>query len=454
MWRRNLTFVQKTWSSRVLRNGAGCQSRSLSISHYFGSAKQDSEVSKAQSSVEWSSDAEKKVSSWPNLGSMQKLPGLAVSGSLMTIGFACADKLGAVAFGTAAGCSPISGIPVTIALGVLLNNTLRQSLDRDTFSEMETWLSPGFTFASKAILQAGIVCIGSKLSLLDVFSLGMTGIPIVFVTVGSGFVFIKHSASLLGVPPKMALLIASGTSICGVTAISAVAPVIKASKEDTSFAIANVVAFGTLGMLTMPYLAHYGLFPPDPLSALQVEQIRSTRVGLFLGLSVHDTSQVLGSAMTYNIVFNNELALKMATVTKLTRNLCLAAVVPAMGVLQSRIDSGSGVPGNGVAAFSLQSIKKYVPGFVIAFLALSCLRTGGDYLLQETGDVLLLSGADWKQLVKFLGNDVGQVCLGTAMASVGLTTNLAILKGICVFICVRKLDMPRVSMRFGLRMKI
>ena len=52
----------------------------------------------------------------------------------------------------------------------------------------------------------------------------------------------------MGLPHKMSTLIACGTSICGVTAISALAPAIKATERETSFAIANVVAFGTIGM--------------------------------------------------------------------------------------------------------------------------------------------------------------------------------------------------------------
>merc|ERR1711907_344849 len=108
----------------------------------------------------------------------------------------------------------------------------------------------------------------------------------------------------------MSSLIAAGTSICGVTAITALAPAIKAEQQEIGVAVANVVAFGTLGMLTYPYVAHALLES-------------SEQVGLFLGLAIHDTSQVIGSALTYKMVYDDELALQVAAITKLSRNLCL-----------------------------------------------------------------------------------------------------------------------------------
>jgi len=102
----------------------------------------------------------------------------------------------------------------------------------------------------------------------------------------------------------MTALITAGTSICGVTAITAVAPAIGADQKSANFAIANVVAFGTLGMLCYPYLAH----------SLHVAGVLPTsqQVGIALGLAVHDTSQVMGCAMTYATLFNDEAVVAAA----------------------------------------------------------------------------------------------------------------------------------------------
>lgn len=129
------------------------------------------------------------------------------------------------------------------------------------------------------MLRAGIVCIGAKLSALDVAELGMVGVPVVAASITAGLLFVPWFARKMGLPPRMGSLIAAGTSICGVTAITALAPTIKANERETAYAVANVVAFGTVGMLCYPYLAHYALST-------------STQIGLFLGTAIHDTSQV------------------------------------------------------------------------------------------------------------------------------------------------------------------
>ena len=101
------------------------------------------------------------------------------------------------------------------------------------------------------------------------------------------------------------------------TAIVSTAPAIEADEREVAYAVANVVAFGLFGMLAYPYLAH---------ALLQ----RSETVGLFLGTAVHDTSQVVGAALTYRQIYADDVVLRVATVTKLTRNMFLAAVIPLL----------------------------------------------------------------------------------------------------------------------------
>ena len=74
-----------------------------------------------------------------------------------------------------------------------------------------------------------------------------------------------------------------------------------ASNRDVAVAVANTVAFGTVGMLLYPYLFHHVCSS-------------SEQIGMCLGVAIHDTSQVLGSAMAYKETFGDELALKVAAV--------------------------------------------------------------------------------------------------------------------------------------------
>src|SRR5688500_13650404 len=116
---------------------------------------------------------------------------------------------------------------------------------------------------------------------------------------------------------------AAGTSICGVTANVSTAPVIQADEREVAYAVANDVTFGLFGMLVYPYVAHALLRP-------------SETVGLFLGTAIHDTSQVVGAALTYRQMYDDDVVLRVATVTKLTRNLFLAAVIPLLAWMHMR----------------------------------------------------------------------------------------------------------------------
>jgi uncharacterized integral membrane protein (TIGR00698 family) len=217
---------------------------------------------------------------------------------------------------------------------------------------------------------------------------------------------------VMGLPSKMSSLIAAGTSICGVTAITALAPAIKANERDTGVAVANVVAFGTVGMLTYPYLAH-AIFDS------------SEQVGLFLGLAIHDTSQVMGSALTYKMMYGDELALKVAAITKLTRNLCLAGVIPGLAYMHARES------GEAPTKFTMKEIQKFIPLFVVGFVGMACARSTGDMmLLNDSLAYGVMDAAQWKDTTSFLGNSTSTVLLGTAMAAVGLSTSAKVFTGV------------------------
>ena len=322
----------------------------------------------------------------------------------MLAGFWLADLIGQqiLAAQGLTGSSPLSGVPVAIVLGLLLRNTL----------PLPASLNPGLKFATTTILRTGIVLVGIRLSLFDVLKLGIAGLPVVLAAIGTGLVFVTWFNKKLGLPPRLGTLIAAGTSICGVTAIVSTAPAIDADEREVAYAVANVVAFGLFGMLVYPYFAHAVLGS-------------SETIGLFLGTAVHDTSQVVGAALTYKQVYDDDIVLRVATVTKLTRNIFLAAVIPLltwMHVRSQRLGSGS----IGAVSTSL------VPGFVIGFLAMAVVRSIGDWTLTSNGAAFgAWTAAQWTSITKSLGDYwASQILLGTAMAAVGLNTNFAVFKGV------------------------
>jgi uncharacterized integral membrane protein (TIGR00698 family) len=336
---------------------------------------------------------------------MTLLPGVAAAVAVMMAGFWLADLIGQgilAAQGLSGGSSPISGVPVAIVLGLLLRNTL----------PLPAALTPGLKFAVSTVLRLGIVLVGIRLSAFDVARLGAAGLPVVLAAIATGLLFVTWFNRRLGLPPRLGTLIAAGTSICGVTAIVSTAPAIDAEEREVAYAVANVVAFGLFGMLLYPYVAHALL-------------ARSEAVGLFLGTAVHDTSQVVGAALTYRQMYADDVVLRVATVTKLTRNLFLAGVIPLLTWMHLRATHGT-------ASARKASWSSLVPLFVIGFVAMAGIRTVGDATLQSWGAAYgVWDRETWSRLTTQIGDFwASRVLLGTAMAAVGLNTSFKVFKGV------------------------
>jgi uncharacterized integral membrane protein (TIGR00698 family) len=335
-----------------------------------------------------------------------RLPGVAAAVAVMLAGFGGADLLGRAMLAARGltGSSPISGVPVAIVLGLLLRNLLT----------LPPSLAAGLKFCTTTVLRLGIVLVGIKLSVVEMARLGLAGVPVVLAAIGTGLLFVTWFNRRLGLPPRLGTLIAAGTSICGVTAIVSTAPAIEADEREVAYAVANVVAFGLFGMLVYPYVAHALL-------------ASSAAVGLFLGTAVHDTSQVVGAALTYRQIYADDAVLRVATVTKLTRNLFLAGVIPVLTWTHARRSSASG----GTAP-RRTTWRTLIPSFVLGFVAMAAIRSLADTMLGSGGRALgVWDAGAWTALTSFIGDTAGaKWLLGTAMAAVGLNTSVAVFKGV------------------------
>jgi uncharacterized integral membrane protein (TIGR00698 family) len=280
--------------------------------------------------------------------------------------------------------SPISEITVAVLLGLILRNTIG----------LPSVYEKGLRLCGREILRFGIILIGLRLSLKEVGELGLAALPVIVCCIAAALVAVTWINRSLGLPRRLGSLIAVGTSICGVSAIAATAPVIDAEEDEVSYSVACITLFGLLALFCYPFLANQ-MFGGDPKLA-----------GLFLGTAIHDTSQVSGAALTYQEQFAAPGALKAAMVTKLTRNVCMAAVIPLIGFLYHR---------HGGTGRGRMRLAQAVPLFVLGFLLAAALRTLGDLQMQKApGWTEFLAGAEtWAAW-----------CLTIAMAAVGLGTGL------------------------------
>jgi uncharacterized integral membrane protein (TIGR00698 family) len=297
-------------------------------------------------------------------------------------------------------CWPVSAVMMAIILGLILGNVFR----------LPTSLKPGLTFSVKKVLRLGIILLGIRLSIFDVFKLGALGIPIVLVCIIAALLLTTGISRRLRLPDRLGTLIAVGTSICGVSAIVATGPAIEAKDEEVAYAVAVITIFGILATLFYPYAANM-LFAGDAVKA-----------GFFLGTSVHDTSQVTGSALVFSDVFSLPRALDVATVTKLVRNVFMAAVIPLMTLYYTRRSAGEEKKST--------KITKLLPLFVLGFLILAVLRSIGDAGVSVGGKAFGIWQADaWSGVYGFLKTWAINL-LVVALAGVGLSTRFQILRGL------------------------
>jgi len=254
--------------------------------------------------------------------------------------------------------SPVSSVMVAVVLGMIAGNIV----------PLPRMFKPGLDFTVKKLLRLGIVFLGIRLSLPEVLKVGLLGLPIVVVCIVCAILLTTVLNRLMKLPPRLGTLIGVGTSICGVSAIVATAPVIEAEEEEVVYAITIITVFGIFATIAYPYLANL-IFAGNPVKA-----------GFFLGTAVHDTSQVTGSAMVYAQVFSQPSTLDIATVIKLVRNLFLTAVIPLASLYHSVRQARE--KRAGMRVFGTRGI---FPLFVGGFLLFAAMRSVGDSTLQATG---------------------------------------------------------------------
>lgn len=337
-------------------------------------------------------------------------PGILLCFIVMMAGIYLADligvaivKLNLLPEGSA---SPVSGIFVAIIIGIIIRNTIN----------LHPVFMSGATFSVKYALRAGIILLGLRLSLVEAVKLGAWGIPLIVACISCGLIVTLYFTNKMNQSKRLGTLIACGTGICGVTAIMATSPVLKAKDNEISYAVANITIFGLVGMLVYPYLANT-FFADDPIKA-----------GLFLGTAIHDTAQVTGAALIYGQMFEIEKTVDVAMVTKLTRNLFIIAVIPLVSFLFFK--SANTEEGND-GEQKIPKWYKLIPLFVIGFLLLALVRTIGDATLTNSGSAFgFLNASSWESLYDN-GSSFGTTyLLGLAMAGVGLSTDFRLFKGL------------------------
>tara|TARA_B100001250_G_scaffold384557_1_gene379482 strand:+ start:2214 stop:3128 length:915 start_codon:yes stop_codon:yes gene_type:complete len=164
-------------------------------------------------------------------------------------------------------------------------------------------------------LQAGIVIIGLTMSASNAINLTATYFPYISIFVILVFLAGILIGRILKIDTKLSILIASGTAVCGVTAIAAISPLIKAKQKDLLTSLAIIFVFNLIAI---------AIFPAIGSSIGMTEE----SFGAWIAMAIHDTSSVIGTALSYG-----GSTAETAATLKLGRTLWLIPLIIILGLL-------------------------------------------------------------------------------------------------------------------------
>ena len=243
-----------------------------------------------------------------------------------------------------------------LVLAILVGTAVRTA-----WSPGARWL-PGITFSAKTLLEVAVVLLGASISARMIVAAGPLLIAGIAGIVAVAIVASYGIGRLLRLPHRMALLVACGNSICGNSAIAAVAPVIGADGEDIAASIAFTAVLGVLVVLGLPFL-------PALL------HMTGLQYGVLAGLTVYAVPQVLAAAAPLGAT-----AVQIGTLVKLVRVLMLGPVVLCLSLLTRRMrdetdEAAPHLTAGDRPASGRPPLHKLVPWFIIGFLVLAALRS-------------------------------------------------------------------------------
>ena len=254
---------------------------------------------------------------------------------------------------------PLVGAPLfAIALGVVIANTLRDTIRLSTLKIGDI---------SKLCLKTGIVILGASLDLGDIARTGGNSLLFLVLTVAAGLVTALVLGKSMGIDWRIRCLIGMGTTICGASAIAALAPVIRAKSEEIAYAVTVVFFFNMIAVFLFPVLGH-------------TLGLTDNGFGIWAGTAVNDTSAVVAAGFAFS-----DDAGAIATIVKLTRTTLIIPLLIGFGLALPWLDPAAAKQDVPLVKRIYDAFPVFILLFLIASLARTLGLTGG-----HTADIQLL----------------------------------------------------------------
>ncbi|TFJ92429.1 YeiH family protein [Lentibacillus salicampi] len=274
----------------------------------------------------------------------------------------------------------LSQLPFLSIMGQLVIAILIGIAWRSAFG-VPSGVTPGVTFSSKKLLRFGIILLGMRLNLVDIYEAGWNVFMIAALNLTFAFIVVFVISRWMGVDKKLGVLTAGGTAICGAAAIVAIAPQVKAKDDETAVGVATIAVLGTL--FTLVYTFLYSLL-----------DLSQNGFGIFAGGTLHEIAHVVAAAAA-----GGDEAVDIAVIVKLTRVALLVPVVLLIGYFFRGDNEGTAR-----SRFSWSTI----PWFIFGFLAVSAINSLG-VVPQQAADQIV---------------NLAYLLLAMAMAGIGLGVDI------------------------------
>ncbi|MEG0259777.1 MAG: putative sulfate exporter family transporter [Lysinibacillus sp.] len=292
-------------------------------------------------------------------------------GILLTLGIAVVAKY-------------ISTFPFFSIMGQLVIAIIVGMIWRASFSVPGAWHT-GISFSSKKLLRLGIILLGMRLNLADIYHAGASVFLIAFINLVFALVVVYGLTRMFRVEKRLGILTACGTAICGAAAVVAIAPQVKASEKETAVGAAIVALLGT--GFTLVYTLLYSIIDLTP-----------AQYGVFAGGTLHEIAHVIAAAAA-----GGDEAVDLAIIVKLTRVALLVPVAILIGIWYRRSERGQQKE-----AFS----ASVIPWFIVGFLSMSAINSTG-IVPQAVAEMMVT---------------VAYILIGMAMAGLGLNVEIKTFK--------------------------
>lgn len=262
---------------------------------------------------------------------------------------------------------PFVTAPVALFMGLVLTLTL--GIPSPVFNKK----------ASKYLLQISVVGLGFGMNLIDSLKAGSEGMLFTLVSVTGVLLLGVVAGKWMGVGKVPSYLIASGTAICGGSAIAAVGPIAKANESELSVSLATIFILNAIALFIFPVMGHW--------LGLSQQQF-----GLWAAIAIHDTSSVVGAGATYG-----EEALLVATTVKLTR---------ALWIIPLSVFS--------IFYFNARGEKIAIPWFIFLFIAAMLMNTYLPLPTSLTSNIVVISKKLLTLTLFFIGAGLSRETLRAA----------------------------------------